>query len=465
MSEAAFDVVVRGGTVVTADEERVADVGIIDGVVAAVEPGLAGRETIDASGLYVLPGGVDPHVHFSPVEPPPAPGWVDDFWSGSRAAAAGGVTTVGHMTYPWAGQTLLQAIERDVAAAGRDGVIDFAFHPVLTDPAEQPIDEIPRLAELGHTTLKYFMSFAGFLTDPGPYVRAMRAAKEAGMPVLIHCEDAALLEDAVMHLIATGRTAPRYYPLSRPTTVEAAATARAVAFAEQTGASTYIVHLSCEAALNEVRRGRERGLDLSIETRPMYLFLNDERFAEPDAGKYFGQPPLRAASDQAALWQAVQDGEINTLATDHAPWMYADKTAPGLDLTTIPPGVADLDVMLPMFWSEGVSKGRISRSRFAEITSAYAARLLGLYPRKGTIAAGSDADLVLWDPNEARTVQAARFQSVSDYSPYEGWPVTGWPVLTMSHGEVIARNGEVTAERGRARFPERLRVQNLNSAR
>lgn len=464
MPEAAFDTVVRGGTVVTAGGEREADVGITDGVVAAIEPGLTGRETIAASGLYILPGGVDPHVHFSPVDPPPAPGWVDDFWSGSRAAAAGGITTVGHMTYPWPGQTLLQAIDRDKAAAERDGVIDFAFHPVLTDPATQPIEEIPLLAELGHTTLKYFMSFGGFLTQPGPYVRAMRAAREAGMPTLIHCEDAALLDDAVTHLITTGRTAPRFYPFSRPVTVEAAATARAVAFAEQTGAPTYIVHLSSEAALNEVRQGRERGLDLSIETRPMYLFLTDERFAEPDAGKYFGQPPLRSAANQAALWQAVQDGEINTLATDHAPWMYADKTAPDLDLTTIPPGVADLDVMLPMFWSAGVAGGRISRTRFAEITSAYAARLLGLYPRKGTIAPGADADLVLWDPALTRPVEAARFQSISDYTPYEGWQVTGWPVLTMSRGEVVARDGDVIASRGRALVPPRQRVPALYRA-
>jgi dihydropyrimidinase len=464
MGEGTFDLVVRGGTVVNADGEQVADIGITGGRVSAVATGLSGRESIDANGLYILPGGVDPHVHFSPVDPPPAPGWVDDFWSGSRAAAAGGVTTVGHMTYPWPGQTLIQAIERDKAAALRDGVIDFAFHPVLTDPTTQPLEEIPQLAEMGHTTLKYFMSFGGYTTDPGPYARAMRLAAEAGMPTLIHCEDAALLDDAMAHLIANGQTAPRYYPLSRPATVEAAATARAVAFAEQTGVPAYIVHLSSEAALNEVRRGRERGLDLSIETRPMYLFLTKERFEEPDAGKYFGQPPLRTASDRDAVWQAMADGEINTLATDHAPWMYADKTAPGLDITTIPPGVADLDVMLPMFWSEGVSAGRISRQRFADVTSTYAARLLGLYPRKGRIAPGSDADLVLWDPSETRPVRAETFESASDYSPYEGWQVTGWPVMTISRGEVIARNGAVDARRGRAMVPSRERVHRLNRA-
>lgn len=464
MTEGPFDLVVRGGTVVTAEGELQADVGIADGRIAAVAPGLQGWETIDASGHFVLPGGVDPHVHFSPVEPPPAPGWVDDFWSGSRAAAAGGITTVGHMSYPWPGQTLLQTIERDMANARENAIVDFAFHPVLTDPASQPLAEIPRLAELGHTTLKYFMSFGGFMTTPEPYLEAMRLAATAGMPVLIHCEDGALAADALAHLIATGRTAPSFYPESRPVRVESAAVARAVAFAEQSGASLYVVHLSSEDALNEVRRGRERGIDIWIETRPMYLFLTEERFAEPDAGKYFGQPPLRTPADRDALWQAIQDGEINTVATDHAPWMYAQKVSDHLDVATIPPGVADLDVMLPMLWSEGVSTGRISRQRFVEVTAANAAKLLGLFPRKGTIAPGSDADLVLWDPEASRPVRAESFQSVADYSPYEGGHVTGWPTMTISRGEVIVRDGAIEGRRGRAQVPHRNRVPRLLGA-
>lgn len=461
MAGETFDVVVRGGTIVNESGETAADIGINGETIAAVGSGLSGREVIDASGNYVLPGGVDPHVHFSAYMPPPEPGWVDDFGSGSRAAAAGGITTVGHMSYPWHDQTLLQAIERDKATAERDGVIDFAFHPVLSNPATQPISEIPQIAEKGHTTLKYFMSIDGFRSNPEPYVAAMRLAGAAGMPTLIHCEDAALLDDALAKLEAEDRLDIRYYAESRPTTVEEAATARAVAFAEQTGAPTYVVHLSCQAALDEVRKGRARGVDLWIETRPIYLFLTEERFAEPDGGKYFGQPPLRTKTDQDALWQALQDGEINTLATDHAPWMYADKTAPGLDLSTVPPGVADLDVMLPMFWSFGVGQGRISRPRFAAVTSTNAARLLGLYPQKGVLAPGSDADLVIWDPEETRAVRVADFASKSDYTPYEGWELTGWPVLTMSRGEVIARNGKVTAQAGRARVPRRNRVYHL----
>jgi dihydropyrimidinase len=458
MAAETFDLVISGGTVVTADQEAHADIGITDGRIAAVGPGLRGRDEIDATGLFVLPGGVDPHVHLSNIDPPGTPGWVDDFWSGTRAAAAGGITTVGNMSYPWPGQTLLQALERDRAAAEQDAVIDVVFHPVLTDPPTQPLSEIPTFPELGHTSLKFFMSLGGFTSAPKPYLEAMRMAKDAGMLTLIHCEDAALLADAMSVLVASGRTAPKFYAESRPVTVEVAATARAAAFAEQTQAPSYIVHLSSEGALEEVRRGRARGAPMWIETRPLYLFLTEERFLEPDAGKYFGQPPLRTPRDREALWHALADGEIDTVATDHAPWLYADKTATGLDITTIPPGVADLDVMLPLLWSEGVATGRISRQRFVAASSTNAARLLGLYPRKGTIAPGSDADLVLWDPDESHPVRAATFASNGDYSPYEGWPVTGWPRLTISRGEIIVRNGQVEARRGRGQVPRRERI-------
>ncbi|MFN8590937.1 MAG: amidohydrolase family protein [Thermomicrobiales bacterium] len=458
MSDEPFDLVIRGGVVVTADDERRADVGITGSSIAAIAPNLHGSTEIDATGQFVLPGGVDPHVHLTPAAPPPAPGWRDDFWSGSRAAAAGGITTIGNMAFPWPGETLLQAMQRDAAAASRDAVVDVALHPVLTDPDTQPISDLDTLAELGHTTLKYFMSFGGFTTAPDRYLAAMRVAAAGGMPTLIHCEDAALLADALATLVAAGKTALPHYPASRPTTVEAAATARAIAFAEQTGALAYIVHLSCAAALDEVRRGRERGVPIWVETRPLYLFLTEERYAEPDGGKYVGQPPLRTASDVAALWDALAAGEIQTLATDHAPWFYADKVGPGLDLISTPPGVADLDVMLPMLWSHGVTTGRISRQRFAAVSATNAAIMMGLYPRKGTIAVGSDADLVLWNPAETRPVRAESFYSNGDFSPYEGWSLTGWPTTTISRGDIIMRDGKVDAARGRGQLPRRERV-------
>jgi dihydropyrimidinase len=465
MADQAFDLVIRGGTVVTAEREVLADIGMRDGRIAAVGDALRGRNEIDARGLYILPGGVDPHVHLSAAEPPGGATWVDDFWSGTRAAAAGGITTIGNMTFPWPGQTLLQAVERDSAAAKRDAIIDVALHPVLTDPRTQPLTDIPALADRGHTSLKFFMSFGGFAAAPERYLEAMRIARAEGVVTLVHCEDAALLADALENLVAGGATTLDFYPASRPEIAEIAATARAAAFAEQTGAPTYVVHLSCAGALDEIRRGRERGAPLMVETRPLYLFLTAERYAELDGGKYVGQPPLRSASDRDALWQALASGEIDTIATDHAPWRYLDKTGPGLDIVTTPPGVADLDVMLPLIWSEGVQTGRISRQRFAALTSTNAARMLGLYPRKGAIAPGSDADLALWNPNMTRPVEAARFASNGDFSPYEGRSVTGWPVMTISRGEVVMRDGAVSGERGRGQAPKRERVFSLENAK
>jgi dihydropyrimidinase len=292
----------------------------------------------------------------------------------------------------------------------------------------------------------------------------MRIARAEGVVTLVHCEDAALLDDALSSLVAAGTTTLDYYPASRPVAAEVAATARAAAFALQTGAPTYVVHLSCADALAEVRRGRERGAPLMVETRPLYLFLTADRFAEPDGGKYVGQPPLRTEDDREALWQALADGGIDSVATDHAPWRYIDKVAPGLDIVSTPPGVADLDVMLPLLWSEGVRTGRLSRPRFVALTSTNAARMLGLYPRKGTIQPGADADLAIWDAALARPVQASRFVSNGDFSPYEGWSVTGWPVMTISRGEVVMRDGDVTAERGRGQTPRRERVYRFDSA-
>lgn len=458
----AYDLVVRGGTVVTADGMARADVGVRGETIAAIGEGLRGARELDASGKLVIPGGIDAHVHLTLSEPPDVvPHWCDDLYSGTRAAANGGVTTVGNMTFPWPGQTMLEAIERDAAAAARDAVVDVMLHPVLTDPATQPLSDIAELAARGHTSLKFFMSFAGFTTQPDVYPEAMRLAAEAGMLTLIHCEDAALLAYATGRLLAEERGAIANYALSRPVAAEVSATGRAAAFAEQTGAPTYVVHLSSAGALDEVRRGRARGVPLTVETRPLYLYLTSERFAAADGAKYVGQPPLRSPQDVAALWDGLASGEINTVCTDHAPWRYADKVVPGLTIETVRPGVGDLETLMPMLYSEGVAKGRISVNRFVALTSTNAAKLFGLFPRKGTIAPGADADLVIWDPHLTRPVRAADFVTNADYSPYEGWEVTGWPTTTISRGDVVAQDGRVTEARGRGRLLRRTETRPL----
>ena len=359
------DLVIRGGRVVTGDTDSLADVGIQGEAVVQIGGPMRGQREVDAAGKLVIPGGIDAHVHLTPLEEMlTGPHWCDDIYAGTRAAAAGGITAVGNMTFPYSGESLHTAIERDTLAAERDAVVDVFLHPVLTDPVAQPLTDLPGLAQDGHTSLKYFMSFGGFTTQPELYLDAMRIAREAGMITLIHCEDAAILAHATARLLAEGHGAIANYPRTRPIAAEASATARAAAFAEVTGAPTYIVHLSCAAALEEVRRGRARGVQLGVETRPLYLHLTEERFAEPDGAKYVGQPPLRTRADRVALWSGLANGEINTLCSDHSAWLYADKVMPGIDVTSARPGVADLDTLMPMLYSEGVVTGRISLNRF-----------------------------------------------------------------------------------------------------
>jgi dihydropyrimidinase len=451
-----YDIVIRGGRVVTGDADFFADVGVRHETIAQIGGAMIGEREIDAAGKLVIPGGVDAHVHLTPLEEMLGGSrWCDDVYGGTRAAAAGGITTVGNMTFPHSGETLMMAIERDTAEIERDAVVDVFLHPVLTDPTTQPISELPHLASEGHTSLKYFTSFAGFTTHPEPYLDAMRIAGDSGMITLVHCEDAAMIAHATTQLMADCRGDIANYPLARPTAAEANATARVVAFAELTGAPTYIVHVSCAAAMDEVRQGRARGARLGAETRPLYLLLTEERYVEADGAKYVGQPPLRSPADSNALWRGLASGEINTVCSDHAAWNHADKVFPGLDITSARPGIAELDTLMPLLYSEGVVKGRISMNRFVQVTSTNAAKLFGLYPRKGTIAVGADADLVIWDPDATKSVRAADLTSNADYTPYEGRETTGWPTVTISRGEVVFTDGQIVAPRGRGQLIRR----------
>jgi dihydropyrimidinase len=452
----AFDLVIRGADVVTPGHRETTDIGIDSGRIAQIGGTMTGAEEISAGGLLAIPAGIDAHTHLvhrglaSLFE---SKVWVDDFWSGSRAAIAGGITTIGNMTFPapqpeGTVESPRAAIGREMAGAAVEAAVDWFLHPVLYEPAALPDGAIAGLAEAGHTSIKIFLSDPGLSSDEQALLSTAGAAKAAGVVTLVHCEDGVLLKAASQGLVAEGRGAIANFADARPVAAEAAAVETAIGIARRTGARVYIVHLSSAAALDRCRRARAAGLPVYVETRPLYLHLTKERFAEPDGAKYTGAPPLREESDRDALWAGLAAGDIDTVCSDHAPWTLADKLDPALDAVTARQGVADLETLMPMLYSEGVAAGRISVDRFVELTSANAARIFGLYPRKGVLAVGSDADIALWDPRHQRTIDGARMQSLAGYSVYDGWTVRGWPRLVLRRGQVVLGDGEITARPG-----------------
>ena len=461
-----FDLVVRGAAVVSPGRQEAADIGVRDGRIAQIGGGMTGREEIAADGLLALPGGVDAHVHLmyqalaeelrqAGEIGPSEPMWVDDFWTGSLAAIGGGITTIGNMTFPLPGETPRDAVAREMAGAAPEAAVDWFLHPVLNDPGAAADGEIAALAADGHSSVKIFLTMPWVAADEPGLRAALAAARDAGSLTLIHCEAAGLLEQCGDHLIAHGRGALQNFPEARPVTAEVEAVDQAVVLSTATGAPVYIVHLSSAAALDRARTARSGGVAVHVETRPLYLHLTRERFAQPDAGKYVGAPPLREQADRDALWAGLAAGDVDTVCSDHAPWLLADKLDPALNVLTARQGVADLETLMPMLFSEGVVTGRISLDQFVDLTSANAARLFGLYPRKGVIAVGSDADLALWDPQERRTVDGARMRSRADYSVYDGWDVQGWPRIVVQRGQVLLADGEIIARPGQGQWLRR----------
>ncbi len=465
MNGPGFDLVIRAGTIVTPGRAEVADVGLRDGRIAQIGGPMSGPDELDARGLLVMPGGIDAHVHLvcaalraglAALGEPKA--WVDDFWTGSLAAIAGGITTVGNMTFALPGESMTAAIARDMAGAAAEAAVDWFLHPVLIPLGARTAAEIAALAAAGHASLKIFLVNPQFSAGTPGLAAAVAAAGRAGSVTLLHCEDAAMLDRAGRDLIESGRGAVRHFPEARPVSAEVAAVDDAIELARQTGAPVYIVHLSSAAALDRCRQARADGLPVYVETRPLYLHLTSERFREPDAAKYVGAPPLRDLADRDALWRGLAAGDIDTVCSDHAPWTLADKLDPALDVVTARQGVADLETLMPMLFSEGVTSGRISLDRFVQLTSASAARLFGLYPRKGVVAVGSDADLALWDPLERRVIDGARMQSRAGYSVYDGATVQGWPRFVIRRGQPVLADGASIAQPGQGRQAVRNRA-------
>ena len=421
------------------------DVGINGGRIAAVgDVGKADRE-IDARGLLVLPGCIDLHTHLAST-----PTWtpLDGFATGTRAAIAGGVTTVVSMVYQEDG-SLRRGVERALRDAA-PAIADYAFHIVVVDPSDAAIAELPGLVREGHAGLKVFMVMKQFGERVNDFLRLYAAASKNGMLVAVHAEDHRFIADATAALYAEGKTGARFFPDSRPVEAEVVAVRQAVQHAEITGASLYLVHLSSGRAVAELAAAKRRGVRIYGETRPLYLYLTRAYFDRDDAALWVGQPPLRDHDDVDAIWAGLADGSLDTVATDHIPRNRADKMAPGLAFDQIPPGVSNLETLLPMLYSEGVRKNRITVERLVDLLATTPARIAGLRD-KGEVAVGKDADLVLFDPDRTRTIAVGEMHSAADYDPYEGWTVTGWPRVVFLRGE-IAFDGQIRAKAGAGRF-------------
>lgn len=448
----AIDLAVRGGTVVTAGGSERADVGVTAGRITHVGRVPRAEREIDASGLLVLPGCVDLHTHLAST-----PTWtpLDDFAQGTRAAVAGGVTTVVSMVHQEEG-SLRRGVERGLRDAERS-IADYSFHAVVTDPSADAVAELPALAAGGHAGLKVFMVMKAFSERTDEFLALYAAAARHGMLVAVHAEDHLLVERSTAALHLARRTGVAHFPASRPVEAEARAVRAATRHAAATRATLYLVHLSSAAALEEVRRAKAaRRARVYGETRPLYLYLTRERFERPDGALWVGQPPLREQADVHAVWRALSDGTLDTVGTDHIPWPRARKLAPGLAFDQIPPGVANLETLLPMLYSEGVRRGRLDVERLVDLLATSPARIAGL-ATKGEVAVGKDADLVLFDPQTTRTIRAGEMHSACDYDPYEGWEVTGWPRSVLLRGRVVY-DGEIRGKPGDGRFVPRTPI-------
>lgn len=464
-----MDLILRNGTVVTAHETMQADVGIENGKVKQIGaslPGPAARE-IDVKGKYLFPGGVDVHTHCE-AELVGAQ-TVDDFYSSTAQAACGGVTTVVDYALAGEGQPLIEALEQWNAMATGKTVIDYGLHPVLYKPSDQIVAEMADVAAEGYTSFKVFMTgLAAFDECSTQYMKAIAEAGRIGALVNIHCEDQTCISFATQQLESQGHSDIQHYPDSRPRIAEGLAAQRAIQMARAADAPIYMVHLSCEESLEAINEARARGQSVYAETRPIYLHLSRERFEEKiDPERYVGWPPLRDADQMDLLWQALDASVLQTVATDHIGWTMEQKKS-RKKVDELIPGMANLETLIPMLYSEGVRKGKLSINRFVAVSSTNPAKIMGLYPQKGTIAVGSDADIIVFDPDKEVTIRGEDMHSNQDWELHEGFEVTGWPAMTLSRGEVIAENGKLIGERGRGRLVKRKKfadIYNIENAR
>lgn len=455
-----MDLIVRNGDIVTATDTYRADIGVRNGKVVQIGIDLAaeGAQVIDASDCYVMPGAVDVHTHLDS----PSFGMVsvDDFRTGTIAAACGGTTSIVDFCVQAKGQSLADALAGWHAKAAGKAVIDYGFHSIIIDLTDSVFEELATLPAQGVTSFKLFMAYKYMnMIDDLTLLRALEQAREAGALVMVHAENGDAAYWLQKKFVAEGKTDPKYHATTRPPRVEAEATARAIAMAEIVGAPIYIVHLSCQEALDEVMRGRTRGVPVLAETCTQYLYTTEADLDRPnfEGAKYVFTPPPRQQHQHDVLWRALASGSLQAVSSDHSPWSFVEQKSRGRDdFSQIPNGGPGIEERVMMVY-QGVNEGRISLNRFVDIVATSPARMFGLAPRKGTIAIGSDADLLIWDPSAEMTIRQSALHHASDYTLYEGKTVRGLPRTVTLRGEVIVQDREFVGEPGAGQFLHRSR--------
>ena len=462
-----FDTIIKNGSVVTATDTYVADIAIANGKITAVGTDLPAQNAtkiLEASGKLILPGGIDVHTHLD--MPFGGTTSADDFETGTRAAAFGGTTTLIDFAIQYKGQPLRQAFDTWMNKAASKATCDYAFHCIVTDVSGGQLSEMNDLVHEGVTSFKLFMAYPGvFMLDDGSIFKALQTTSKNGGMVCMHAENGSAIDVIVQQALAEGKRAPKYHALTRPTTAEAEAVGRAIALAEMAGAPIYIVHLSCHDALEKIREARDRGLPVYAETCPQYLYLSLENMDAPgfEGAKYVFTPPLREKWNQEKLWSGLKHDHLQVVSTDHCPFCFKEQKEMGRDdFTKIPNGGPGVEHRMSLIYSGGVASGRFSANRFVELVSTAPAKLFGLYPRKGTIAVGSDADLVIFDPNRKHTISAKTHHMRVDYSMFEGIQVTGMPDVVLSRGRIVVDGENFLGRAGQGQFLRRATYAQVN---
>ncbi|MDW5312676.1 dihydropyrimidinase [Rhizobium sp. PL01] len=458
--------VIKNGTIVTADLTYKADVKIDGGKIVEIGPNLSGDETLDATGCYVMPGGIDPHTH---LEMPFMGTYSsDDFESGTRAALSGGTTMVVDFALPAPGQSLLEALTMWDNKTSRANC-DFSFHMAITWWSEQVFNEMQTIVQdKGINSFKHFMAYKGALmVDDDEMFHSFQRCAELGALPMVHAENGDIVAQMQAKLLADGNNGPEAHAYSRPAAVEGEATNRAIIIADMAGAPLYVVHTSCEQAHEAIRRARQNGMRVYGEPLIQHLTLDESEYANPDwdhAARRVMSPPFRNKQHQDSLWAGLSSGSLQVVATDHCAFTTAQKRFGIGDFTKIPNGTGGLEDRMPMLWTHGVATGRITMNEFVAVTSTNIAKILNMYPRKGAILVGADADLVVWDPKRTKTISASNQQSAIDYNVFEGKQVTGLPRYTLTGGVVAIEESTIKTREGQGKFIKREPYTAVNKA-